>query len=198
MPLGDISVLFRVISSFYLLTNVLMNLPYRANTWMVLFSRYEMRMRAQEPSSIKNLIIHSALMELYYKQKAHISLDSLLSSTTTLMKFSLVEIVSAKIYSNTVIRLLPQYNSLEIFFASCLIFKKYWNDFSLKNIEETSAMPIPIKRLNRIEMEILRIINYKISVTKEQIRKEIEVERSVNRNYRRAMASVECIRMRNP
>lgn len=150
-------------------------------------------MKAKESSTIKNLIIHSALLELYYKQKRHLPLNILLKKIYILQKFTLVEVISAKIYSNAVIGFLPQYTSLEIFFASCIIFKKYWNDFSLKNIEEVNKEIVNIEKLNRIEVAILQTIKYNISITKEQIQKEIELEKDVESTYNEAMSHVTCI-----
>lgn len=167
-----------------------MNLPYKANTETLLFSRYEIVMGTKDTTSMKNLLIHSALLDLYYRQKRHIPLKRLLSNTPLLQKFTLVEIASAKIYSNLTISSLPQYNSLEVFLTMCIIFKKYWNDFSLKNKEEVPENTIPLKKLNRIEAEILRVIDYSIVITKPQIQREIDHERSIDRRYRRAMATI--------
>ncbi|KAI5193216.1 hypothetical protein NEMIN01_2416 [Nematocida minor] len=154
-----------------------------------------MGMKAKESSSMKNLIIHSALLELYYKQRRHISLNSLLCKIGVLQKFTLVEVISAKIYSNMVIRFLPQYNSLEIFLTMCIIFRKYWNDFSLKNMQEVDRSILNIKKLNRIETEILKTIQYTISITKDQIQREIEIEKNVDKTYKEAMSVIKCIAM---
>ncbi|KAI5128515.1 hypothetical protein NEPAR04_1280 [Nematocida parisii] len=147
-------------------------------------------MQRKESSSIKNLIIHSALLELYYKQKKPQDLSGILKKIHVLNRFTLIEVICAKIYSNMVIAHLPQYTSIEVFFTSCIIFKKYWSDFSLKNIEEIDTEIIDIKKMNRVEMAILRQINYAIHITTEQIQKEIEAEQSVDINYQEAMSSM--------
>ncbi|KAI5162642.1 hypothetical protein NEAUS04_1087 [Nematocida ausubeli] len=147
-------------------------------------------MQKKDSSRIKNLIIHSAILDLYYKQNKCEPLGEVLNKMNTLNRFTLIEVICAKIYSSSVIAYLPQYTGLEIFFTACIIFKKYWNDFSLKNIEETSNDIVGIKKLNRIEMAILELIKYDVHITKEQIQKEIELERNVDVNYKEAMSSI--------
>ncbi|KAH9386242.1 uncharacterized protein NEMAJ01_1138 [Nematocida major] len=143
-------------------------------------------------SMVKNLILHSALLELYYKQRKHVALEVLLDKASVLLRFTLVEVICAKICSSIVIGMLPQYTSLEIFFTSCIIFKKYWNDFSLRNLEEVDKDIVSIKKLNRIEVAILKVIKYNIRITREQIQREIDLERSIDVTYNEAMSSILC------
>ncbi|KAI5171390.1 hypothetical protein NEFER03_0749 [Nematocida sp. LUAm3] len=147
------------------------------------------RKEDKEAERIKSLMIHSALFEMYCICKRGL-IQEILRRIGPLYAFSLIEIANARICTKILQRkkALHKEDLVEVFRVCCILSRKFWNDTTRKNIEEVEhSKRAPLRRLNLLEREILKLLAYDVGMPWHEIQREIEIEVNVDVDYRRAI-----------
>lgn len=139
---------------------------------------------------MKNLMIHSGVFELYYKQRPKEGIGEVLARIGCLYRFDTVEIVNAKICCRKLIDqdTIPTANTVDLFWVCCLLSRKFWTDLPRKNVDEIgSLVTLSLGRVNWLEKEVLKLLEYDIWVSLKEIKREIQLELNVDLVYRQAV-----------
>ncbi|KAI5188699.1 hypothetical protein NECID01_0312 [Nematocida sp. AWRm77] len=143
--------------------------------------------------SMKNLMIHSGVFELYYKQKPKERVADMLAKVGCLYKFDVVEIVNAKLCCRKLIdkNAVPAESTIDLFWVCCLLSRKFWTDAPRKNADEAESLAnLSLQRINWLEKEILARLEYDVWASFKEIKREIQKELSVDLVYKRTVPRV--------